>query len=117
MSAPREARILVVEDNDTLRRGICRALQESWSGIDSVSSGDGAIARISDPAIDPYEVIVTDLRLPGADGIEVLRSALERDPRASVILMTAYGSIETAVEAMRAGAFDFVQKPLDLEQI
>ena len=117
MSAPREARVLVVEDNDTLRRGICRALQESWSVIDSVSSGDGAIARISDPAIDPYEVVVTDLRLPGADGIEVLRSALERDPRASVILMTAYGSIETAVEAMRAGAFDFVQKPLDLEQI
>jgi len=117
VSAPREARILVVEDNDTLRRGICRALQESCSGVDSVSSGDGAIARISDPVIDPYEVVVTDLRLPGADGIEVLRSALARDPRASVILMTAYGSIETAVEAMRAGAFDFVQKPLDLDQI
>jgi two-component system response regulator HydG len=62
-------------------------------------------------------VVLTDVRLPGADGVAVLRAALERDAGTSVVLMTAYGSIETAVEAMRLGAFDFLQKPLDLEQI
>jgi DNA-binding NtrC family response regulator len=117
MSQRRQARLLVVEDNDTLRRGICRALRESWSEVNESSAGDEAIAHIGDASVEPYDVVVSDLRLPGADGVAVLRAALERDSRTSVLMMTAYGSIETAVEAMRAGAFDFVQKPLDLEQI
>jgi DNA-binding NtrC family response regulator len=117
MSGNDSARILVVEDNDTLRRGVCRALRETWPEVDEASAGDEAIGRVGDAAVEPYDVILTDVRLPGADGVAVLRAALERDPRTSVLLMTAYGSIETAVEAMRAGAFDFVQKPLDLEQI
>jgi DNA-binding NtrC family response regulator len=115
MSGTGAARILVVEDNDTLRRGVCRALRETWSVVDEAGAGDAALARIA--AAPPYDVVVTDVRLPGADGAAVLRAALERDPRTSVLVMTAYGSIETAVEAMRAGAFDFVQKPLELEQI
>ena len=117
MSEPRAARILVVEDNDTLRRGVCLALREAWSQVDDVATGDAAIARIRDAAVEHYSVIVTDMRLPGSDGLAVLRAARERDARTSVLMMTAYGSIETAVEAMRAGAFDFVQKPMDLEQI
>ncbi|MBW2268169.1 MAG: sigma-54-dependent Fis family transcriptional regulator [Deltaproteobacteria bacterium] len=110
------ARLLVVEDNDTLRRGVKRALRESFHSVDDAASGDEALGRIQSSA-HPYDVVVTDLRLPGADGVAVLRAALERDPRTRVLLMTAYGTIDTAVEAMRAGAFDFVQKPLDLEQI
>jgi DNA-binding NtrC family response regulator len=117
VSGVEKARILVVEDNDTLRRGVVRALSESWSDVDDASAGDAAIERIRDGRIESYDVIVSDLRLPGADGVAVLRAARERDPRTSVVLMTAYGSIETAVEAMRLGAFDFVQKPLDLEQL
>jgi DNA-binding NtrC family response regulator len=117
VSGPASARILVVEDNDTLRRGIARALRESWSDVAEVVSGDAAVAAISDPAGEAYDVVVTDVRLPGADGLAVLRAARARDSRTSVLLMTAYGSIETAVEAMREGAFDFVQKPLDLDQI
>ena len=117
MSGGRSARILVVEDNDTLRRGVARALRESWGCVDEAATGDQALQRIRDVAIEPYDVIVTDLRLPGADGVAVLRAARERDVRTSVLLMTAYGTIETAVEAMKGGAFDFVQKPLDLEQL
>ncbi|GAF70815.1 unnamed protein product, partial [marine sediment metagenome] len=113
----RDARILVVEDNDTLRRGIALALRESWSDVDDLAAGDAAVERIRDPAVDPYDVIITDLRLPGADGLEVLGAARERDRRTSVLVMTAYGSIETAVGAMRSGAWDFVQKPLDLDQL
>jgi DNA-binding NtrC family response regulator len=111
------ARILVVEDNHALRRGICLALRDVWDEVDEAASGDLAIEWIGDPRRDAYDVIVSDLRLPGADGVAVLRAARERDPRTSVLLLTAYGSIETAVHAMREGAFDFVQKPMDLEQL
>jgi len=116
MSAPTQARLLVVEDNDTLRRGVQSALRETWGVVDDAATGDEAVGRIA-AAPEPYDVVLTDLRLPGTDGVAVLRAARERDPRTSVLLMTAYGSIESAVTAMRAGAFDFVQKPLDLEQI
>jgi DNA-binding NtrC family response regulator len=115
--APRAGRILVVEDGDALRRGIVTALREGWSEVDEEANGERAVARLRDAATLPYDVVVTDLRLAGADGLQVLRAARERDERTSVLLMTAYGSIETAVEAMRLGAFDFVQKPFDLEQL
>jgi DNA-binding NtrC family response regulator len=111
------ARILVVEDNETLRRGVARALRESWVDVEEAAAGDEAIEKLREARRGGYDVVVSDLRLPGADGVAVLRAALERDPRTSVLLMTAYGSIETAVEAMRAGAFDFVEKPLDLDQL
>jgi len=112
-----DARILVVEDNDTLRSGIALALRESWSDVDEIATGTAAVERLQDPDVEPYDVVLSDLRLPGADGIAVLEAARTRDERCSVVLMTAYGSIETAVGAMRRGAYDFVQKPLDLDQI
>ena len=117
MSLCPETRILVVEDNDTLRGGLALALRETWSDVEEAASGEEALERIHDSGREPFDVVLTDVRLPGADGLAVLRAARERDPRTSVLLMTAYGSIETAVEAMRFGAFDFVQKPIDLEQI
>ncbi|MCZ6464061.1 MAG: sigma-54 dependent transcriptional regulator [Proteobacteria bacterium] len=110
-------RILVVEDNDALRRSILLALRESFATVDEAAAGDEAIQRVADPGVEPYDVVLSDLRLPGADGVAVLRAAHERDARTSVLLMTAYGTVETAVEAMRAGAYDFVEKPLDLEQL
>jgi two-component system response regulator HydG len=117
MTAPVAARILVVEDNDSLRAGVARALRASWSEVEEAASGERAIERIRDTDCEPFDVVVSDVRLPGADGLAVLRAVRERDPRTSVLLMTAYGSIETAVEAMRFGAYDFVQKPVDLEQL
>ena len=121
MSAPaataRPARLLVVEDNDTLRRGIARALADGFGTVDEEQSGDAALARLADPTQLPYDVVVTDLRLPGASGLDVLGAARQRDERTAVILMTAYGTIDTAVEAMKRGAFDFVQKPFELEQL
>jgi DNA-binding NtrC family response regulator len=108
-------RLLVVEDNDTLRRGVARALRELFDTVEEAERGELGVARIR--GAEPFDVVLTDLRLPGCDGIEVLRAARERDPRTAVVLMTGYGSVENAVEAMRLGAFDFVQKPLDLEQL
>ena len=117
MSAPHDSRILVVEDNDALRRGISLALRDSFAAVDEAAAGDEAIRRVADPEVEPYAVVLSDLRLPGADGVAVLRAARARDARTSVLLMTAHGSVETAVEAMKAGAYDFVEKPFDLDQL
>jgi DNA-binding NtrC family response regulator len=110
-------RILVVEDNGTLRRGIGLALRERGAWVEELADGGRALERLRDPSAEAFDVVLTDLRMPGADGLAVLGAARARDPRTCVVVMTAYGSVEAAVEAMKAGAFDFVQKPLDLEQV
>src|SRR5262245_42234827 len=117
MAEARPARILVVEDDEGLRHALGRALRESWQEVDEVATGEAALARLRDPGIEPFDVVLSDVRLPGADGLAVLRAARERDPRTSVVLLTGHASIETAVLAMREGAFDFVEKPVELEQI
>ncbi len=117
MREARAARVLIVEDNAALRLGIATALRECWSEVDEEADGGRAVERLRDPEAAPYDVVVTDLRLPGADGIEVLRVARERDPTTAVLVMTAHGSVENAVEAMKLGAFDFLQKPFGLEQL
>ncbi|MCC6643030.1 MAG: sigma-54-dependent Fis family transcriptional regulator [Deltaproteobacteria bacterium] len=117
MSAVRSVRVLVVEDNAVLRRGIATALRERWPQIEEEDDGARAIDRLRDVSVDPFDVVVTDLRLPGADGTAVLHAARRRDPNTAVLVMTAHGSVESAVEAMKLGAFDFLQKPFDLEQL
>ena len=110
-------RLIVVEDNDVLRRSVVRALESRFAHVESVARGDDAVARLADPDGEPADVVVTDLRLPGADGVAVLRAAQEHHPRCVALLMTAFGSIETAVVAMREGAFDFLQKPFELDEL
>ncbi len=112
-----DKRFLVVEDNSVLRRGIARALAEKWGQADEEADGVRAVERLSDAQQPAYDVVVTDLRLPGESGMAVLEAARRRDERTAVLLMTAYGTIETAVEAVRCGAFDFIQKPFELEQL
>jgi len=110
-------RFLVVEDNGTLRRGIASVLADNWGRADEESDGTRAVERLRDASQSAYDVVVTDLRLPGESGMAVLEAARRRDERTAVLLMTAYGTIETAVEAVRGGAFDFIQKPFELEQL
>jgi two-component system response regulator HydG len=83
-----EARILVVEDQAALRRGMAMALREAWGHADEEATGDAAVTRLADPHREPYDVVVTDLRLPGADGIAVLEAARERDLRTRVLVLT-----------------------------
>jgi len=113
----RPARILVVEDNATLRMALVTALRESWSEILALGDGAEAVELMAHVGASPFDVVLSDLGLPGADGIQVLRAALESNPRTAVVLMSASGSIESAVEAMRVGAFDFIEKPVDLDQL
>jgi DNA-binding NtrC family response regulator len=110
------AALLVVEDNATLRRAIVRALEGRCARIEEAESGAAARERIAG-ADDPFTVVLTDLRLPDGSGLEVLRAARARDPRSAVVLMTAHGSVDGAVEAMREGAVDFLQKPFELAEL
>src|SRR6186713_975641 len=107
-------RILVVDDHDSLRKGLVRALNNAGHDVEEAANGTAAIERLQD---NQFDVVLTDLRMGGADGMDVLRTTRSIQPTAAVILMTAFGSIHTAVEAMKTGAFDFVQKPFEIEEM
>src|SRR6187397_3370719 len=107
-------RILVVDDHDSLRKGLVRALTNAGHDVEEAANGTAAIERLQD---NQFDVVLTDLRMGGADGMDVLRTTRSIQPSAAVILMTAFGSIHTAVEAMKIGAFDFVQKPFEIEEM
>src|SRR5215203_1863901 len=107
-------RILVADDHDSLRRGIVRALSDAKHEVDEAANGNIAIEKLHE---GQYDVILSDLKMGGSDGLEVLKTAKAMHPTTAVILMTAFGSIHTAVEAMKIGAFDFVQKPFEIEDM
>ena len=107
-------RILVADDHDSLRRGLVRALTEAGHDVDEAPNGTAALERLHE---GPFEVVLTDLKMGGGDGLDVLRTAKTLNPSTAVILMTAFGSINTAVEAMKHGAFDYVQKPFEIEEM
>jgi DNA-binding NtrC family response regulator len=108
-------RLLIVEDKESLAQMLRETVEAEGLQADIASSGTEAIRWLSSGR--RYLVVLTDLRLPGADGIAVLRQSRESDPDCPVIVMTAFGTIENAVEAMKLGAYDFVQKPIDVDYL
>ena len=108
------ARMLIVDDNRTTTQTLC-TLVERW-GYQAAAAFDGAQA-LSILQAEEIDVLVTDLRMPRMDGMELLRVVRERWPEVVVIVVTAYGSIETAVEAMKMGAFDFLTKPYENNEL
>src|SRR3954453_12801449 len=107
-------RILVADDHDALRRGLVRGLTEAGHEVEEASNGNAAIERLHDSYFD---VVLSDLKMGGSDGMDVLRTTRAMHPSTAVILMTAFGSVHTAVEAMKSGAFDYVQKPFEIEEM
>jgi DNA-binding NtrC family response regulator len=107
-------RILIADDHDALRRALARALTDAGHEVEEAPNGNFAIERLHDGSFD---VVLSDLKMGGSDGLDVLRSAKALHPTAAVILMTAFGSVGTAVEAMKIGAFDYVQKPFEIEEM
>src|SRR2546423_1683261 len=107
-------RILIADDHDALRRGLVRGLTEAGHEVDEASNGNAAIERLHD---SHFDVVLSDLRMGGSDGLDVLRTTKALHPTTAVILMTAFGSVTTAVEAMKSGAFDYVQKPFEIEEM
>jgi DNA-binding NtrC family response regulator len=107
-------RILIADDHDPLRRALARALTEAGHDVEEAVNGTLAIQRLHETSVD---VVVTDFRMGGADGLDVLRTAKALHPTTVVILMTAFGTVHTAVEAMKIGAFDYVPKPFEIEEM
>lgn len=111
MDSP-EQRILVVDDERNMRRVLEALLGARGYTVDAAENGDEARALLK--KADPhYDVVVTDLRMPGCDGMELMHTISRRWPDIPVVFITAHGTVDTAVEAMRAGAFDFITKPFD----
>ncbi len=108
------ARILVADDHDALRRGLALALSAAGHEVEEASNGNAALERLHESYFD---VVVSDLKMGGSDGLDVLRTTKSLHPTVSVILMTAFGTVNTAVEAMKSGAFDYVQKPFEIEEM
>lgn len=108
------ASILVVEDKGSMQEMLTATLTNEGYEVDVASSGSEGIEKASQKR---YDLVLTDLKLPGADGIQVLTEIKEMDPEVSVVVMTAFGTVENAVEAMKIGAFDFLTKPFDTDRL
>ncbi len=108
------ASILLVDDDDAFRRVMCGELRRLGHDVETASSGEEAIRRIERQ--EP-EVVVLDLKMPGMDGLAALRAIRARRPSVEVIMLTGHGSIDSAIESIREGAFDYVMKPCPLDEI
>ena len=106
--------VLVVDDEEANRLTLERILVREGLDVRHAEDGRQALQRMRD---EPPALLLTDLKMPGMDGIELLRAARLVDPNLEVIVMTAYGTVETAVDAMKAGAYDFVTKPLKRSEL
>ena len=106
--------VLVIDDKESIRKMLQQTLVAEGHEVESAANGFEGIKKSKSRQ---YDVVLTDLKMPDMDGISVLSAVKEENPDASVIVMTAYGTIETAVEAMKRGAFDFVTKPFDTDHL
>jgi two-component system, NtrC family, response regulator HydG len=107
-SASLPAKILVVEDNDTVREGVRRVVERMGHRAVTCGGGEEAIAVYRK---EPFDLVITDLKMEPVDGMAVLEAVREANHDALVVIITAHGTIKMAVEAMRAGAYDFIEKP------
>ena len=107
-------RILVIDDEGKMRRVLEMSLSEQGYKIYLAENGEEGIKVLQEKDVD---LVITDMKMPGIDGLKVLERAKELDPDCPVILMTAYGTVETAVKAMKEGAYDYILKPFELEEM
>jgi len=106
--------LLLVEDKNELRAMLRKALERAGYEVDEAPDGAAAIQKVR---ARRYLLVITDLKMPGASGLDVLRETKQADATIPVILLTAFGSVEEAVAAMKDGAYDFLQKPVDLDHL
>src|SRR6266542_196632 len=104
METTPKARLLIVDDEARLMIALCNTLRDEGYDVTGVTSGAEALRKAG---TGEFDVLLTDLMMPEMDGIALLRAALEREPELVGIVMTAHGTISTAVEAMKAGAMDY----------
>jgi two-component system cell cycle response regulator len=108
------ARILVVDDDEGVCSFLRRVLANEGYAVDTCLNGRDALAKLKD---ESFQVVIADLKMPDVDGLEVLKNAKKLDPLCQVVMVTAYASVESAVEAMRLGAHDYINKPFNVDEI
>ena len=106
-------RVWVAEDDEELREILGEFLRQSGREIRLFGNGQDALEAVKK---DSFDILVTDLMMPGADGIQILREAKKIHPECIVIIMTGYASLDTAIQAIRGGAYDYIQKPFKFEE-
>ena len=106
--------VLVVDDEPMFRDLLVETLSRMHLAVKAVESGEQAVKKVGE---ERYDLIISDMRMPGISGIEVLRAAKEKSPSTEVIMITAYGTVENAVEAMKIGAFDYITKEPHIDHI
>lgn len=111
MTAPR---ILVVDDEKNIRLTVPRALERLTESVDTAVNGEEALSKLEKA---PFDVVFLDLKLPGMDGMDVLRTIEAQWPHTRVIIITAHGTVASAVEALKLGAVDYLQKPFSPDEI
>jgi DNA-binding NtrC family response regulator len=105
--------VLIVDDDKNTREGLRRALRDNYD-VRLADTGDRALEILGEEAVD---IMLSDVRMPGMDGLTLLRRSMARSPQPVVVMLTAYGNVETAVEAMKLGAYDFLMKPVNLDRL
>ena len=106
--------ILLIDDDDSLRRVMEFSLTEAGYAVRTAASGEEGLGLFGK---DVFDAVITDITMPGMSGMEVLSRVRERDERVPVVVITAYGTIESAVEAMKQGAFDYITKPFNRDEL
>src|SRR4026207_1868099 len=106
--------LLIVDDENAFREAIAERLADHGFVVEQAASGEEALQRLTDFAFD---ILITDLRLPGIDGGKVIDAALERYPEIIAIVITGYGTVKDAVEAIKRGAADFITKPFQFDAL
>ncbi len=109
-----QARILIVDDDEVSCRLFAEVLEGDEHEVHQASSGEEALDRLRK---ESYDLLLVDVRMPGITGLDVTRAMRQEQPLLPVIVMTAFGSIETAVEAIHQGAYDYVSKPMNLDEL
>ena len=104
-----KAKILVVDDDETVRLSYLRSLRGACRTVEAAWNGDAAVEAMK---TEPFDVVLLDLRMPGTDGMSVLRTIKERWPDTEVVVITGYPSLETAKAAVKLGAYDYLAKPV-----
>jgi two-component system, NtrC family, response regulator AtoC len=108
------ARVLIADDDEVSCQLFAETLESDGFGVEQVTSGDEALLRLN---AEPYDLLLIDVRMPGMSGLDVTRLVHEKFPALPIVVMTAFGSIDTAVEAIHEGAFDFISKPMNLAEL
>ena len=114
MAEELKARVLLVDDEEDFLKTLAERLESRGLNVTTATSGESALASVEG---HEYDLIVLDLAMPGFDGIETLKRIKARQPDAEIIMLSGQGSIRTSIEAMKLGACDFLQKPVDINEL